>query len=185
MNMNHYTFAAIIGILLLALGLLLRNARAGENPASEFSKPVIDIGIVAADLEKSARFYTEAIGFTEIQGFDVSAELGRKIGLIDGHPVHIRVFVLDNGELATRIKLMSFTKEAPGAEPDQSFIHSTLGISYLTLYVKDMKQALQRLRQTNTPLLGESPVQLNERMQLTAVGDPDGNFLELIGPGRD
>jgi len=166
-------------LLALLAGLPIRAQE--QEKFKGFSKPVIDIGIVARDVEKSARFYTEAIGFTEVKGFSVTGELGKKIGLIDNHPVNIRVFVLGEGELATRIKLMSFP-EAPGKSQDQSFIHSTIGISYLTLYVTSADKALERLRRANVQPIGQTPTEIGPGTQLIAVRDPDGNFLELIGP---
>jgi len=163
--------------------LLLSPAARAADTTGEFSKPVIDIGIVVKNADRSAAFLTNAIGFKEVHGFPVTAELGRKIGLIDGHPVSVRVFVQEEVEQATRIKVLSFP-QAPGKQPDQSSIHSTLGIRYLTLYVRDINRALERLKQARVPLLGETPVELGGGTWLVAVKDPDGNFLELIGPRR-
>ena len=36
--------------------------------------------------------------------------------------------------------------KAQGKAPDQEFIHSTLGVSYLTLFVNDMSAAMARLK---------------------------------------
>jgi len=166
----------------LALGALPSPGRAAE-PAGEFSKPIIDIGIVVKDADRSAQFLTNAIGFKEVRGFPVTAELGKKIGLIDSHATTVRVFVLEEVDPATRIKVLSFP-QAPGKQPDQTSIHSTLGIRYLTLYVKDMNRALERLKKAEVPLLGETPVELGGGTWLVAFKDPDGNFIELIGPKR-
>ena len=167
---------------MLALGALPSPGRAAE-PAGEFSKPIIDIGIVVKDADRSAQFLTNAIGFKEVRGFPVTAELGKKIGLIDSHATTVRVFVLEEVDPATRIKVLSFP-QAPGKQPDQTSIHSTLGIRYLTLYVKDMNRALERLKKAEVPLLGETPVELGGGTWLVAFKDPDGNFIELIGPKR-
>ena len=168
----------------VALGftLLLAPARAADT-AKEFTKPVIDLGMVVKDAARSAAFLTNAIGFKEVNGFSVTGELGRKIGLIDGHATSVRVFVLDDVEQATRIKVLSFP-EAPGTQPDQAYIHSTLGMRYLTLYVSDMSRALERLKKAGIALLGETPVDLGGGNLLVACKDPDGNFFELIGRKR-
>ena len=76
--------------------------------------------------------------------------------------------------------MMSFP-DAPGKVPDQSFIHSTLGIRYLTLYVSDADKALERLTKTGVKPIGETPISLGNDARLIAVRDPDGNFIELIG----
>ncbi len=44
-----------------------------------YARGMIAIGIVAKDAEESARFHTEAIAFTEVKGFPVPGELGKKI----------------------------------------------------------------------------------------------------------
>lgn len=147
---------------------------------ANFSKPIVDIGIVVSDLEKSAKFYTESLGMTEVKGFSVTGELGRKIGLIDNHATDIRVFVPAEADSATRIKIMSF-KEAPGKAADQAFIHSTLGIRYMTFYVSSADATLQRLTKTGVKPIGETPVDLGNNSRLITVRDPDGNFIELIG----
>ncbi len=167
-------------ILFAAVHLLAGNpaARAAE---SEFSKAIIDIGIVAKDADRTAQFLTNVIGFKEVKGFGVSGDLGKKLGLIDGHASKARVFVLDEVEQATRIKLFSFP-EAPGKQPDQAYIHSSLGIRYLTLYVKDLTPVLARAKKAGVFPLGETPVEISTGTWLLAVKDPDGNFIEVIGP---
>jgi lactoylglutathione lyase len=172
----HFTLAAAG-----ALAIFAAPAALAAETGGEFSNSRIDIGIVAKDAARSAMFLTNAIGFKEVRGFAVSPDMGKKIGLVDGYAVNVRVFVLGEGEQATRIKLLCFP-DAASQQPNQGFIHSALGIRYLTLYVKDMKRALERLKQAHVPLLGESPFALGGGSFLTTVKDPDGNFLELIGP---
>jgi catechol 2,3-dioxygenase-like lactoylglutathione lyase family enzyme len=164
----------------MAMCWLGRPVVAGE---SEFSKPVIDLGMVVKDADRSAAFLTNAIGFKEVRGFDVTPDLGRRIGLTDGHAGRARVFVLDEGDIATRIKVLNFP-EAPGQPAAQTYIHSTLGFRYLTLYVKNVNGSLERLKKAGVPLLGETPYELGGGSWLVAVKDPDGNFIELIGPKK-
>jgi lactoylglutathione lyase len=184
MNTNFIRTTLGTGALCFGLGFmaLAPAARAADN-ASEFSKPVIDLGMVVKDAGRTAQFLTNAIGFKEVRGFAVTPDLGTKIGLLNGQSTTVRVFALDEGDQATRIKILSFP-DAPGKQADQAFIHSTLGIRYLTLYVKDMTRALDRLKQAKVTLLGETPVELGGGTWLAAFKDPDGNFIELIGPRR-
>lgn len=150
---------------------------------SEFSRLSIDIGVVVSDIEKSAKFYTEVIGFKEVPGFSVPGPRGKAIGIIDNLDVDIRVFTLGDGPTAAKVKLMSFPQK-PGSKPAQDYIHSTIGISYLTIFVTDMNASLERLKKAKVKLLGESPVDLGGGTLLTAVQDPDGNFIELVGPAK-
>ncbi len=162
--------------------LLIQPIQARENnPETAFSSPTVDIGIVAADLEKAASFYANALGLTETKGFSATAEKATAFGLTDHLGADIRVFILGEGTGATRLKLMSFPS-SPGASPDQSYIHSTIGLSYLTLRVSDMDATLERLKKAKVALLGKTPALLSGEMYLVTVKDPDGNFIELIGP---
>lgn len=151
------------------------------DASSAFSKGVIDVGIVVKNADKTAEFLTQAIGFQEVKGFSVSADLGKKIGLIDGHATSVRMFNLPGQESATNIKVLSF----PGVEtqqPNQKFIHSTLGYRYFTIYVKDMNLAVAKLKAAKVKPEGETPLDLGSGTYITVVRDPDGNFFELIGP---
>ena len=113
---NRFRLSTLTPLLVLALAVPWV---AAQDQSGEFSKGVIDIGIVAKDVGKSAKFYTEAIGLTEVKGFSVTGEMGKKIGLIDNQPADVRVFVPGSGEGSTRIKLMSFP-QAPGKAADQA-----------------------------------------------------------------
>jgi catechol 2,3-dioxygenase-like lactoylglutathione lyase family enzyme len=172
-----------VALLLLCTGILRlfpMSAQAAESD-SAFSKGVIDVGIVVKDAQRMAEFLTNAIGFKEVKGFSVTPELGRKIGLVDGHAVDVRVFRLTEGDAATSIKVLSFPK-AENKTPDQKYIHSTLGIRYFTLYVKDMTASVARLKAAGVKPIGETPLDLGGGTYITVVRDPDGNFFELIGP---
>ncbi|HEY5912224.1 MAG TPA: VOC family protein [Verrucomicrobiae bacterium] len=169
--------------LILGFSICLLFGPALKAADSEFRKPIIDLGMVVKNADATAKFLTNAIGFKEVRGFPVSSELGRKIGLIDGLATEVRVFVLDEIDQATRIKVLSFP-EAGAKQADQKFIHSTLGFRYLTLYVSDMNRTLDRLKKANVALLGETPVDLGGGNWLVACKDPDGNFVELIGPKK-
>ncbi len=175
-------FRPVALALMLGLGVLAPFARAADA-TGEFSKPIIDLGMVVKDSDRTAQFLTNAVGFKEVRGFAVTAEQGKKIGLIDGHATTVRVFVLEEVDAATRLKVLSFP-ESPGKQADQAYIHSTLGFRYLTLYVKDINRAVERLKQAKVPLLGETPVELGGGTWLVTCKDPDGNFFELIGPKR-
>ncbi len=152
---------------------------------SEFAQTTIDLGVVVSDIKKAAAFYTEAIGFKEIDGFKVEADFATDSGLTDNQPLEIRVFVLGEGESATKLKLM----QLPGVKSKKSksdSIHAQLGFSYITVFVNDTNAAMARLKKTGVPPLAKGPVPLPkgfpEGVFLTVVKDPDGNFVELVGP---
>jgi catechol 2,3-dioxygenase-like lactoylglutathione lyase family enzyme len=152
-----------------------------------FPRATIDLGTVVSDLDKSVRFYTEGVGFRELKGFDVAADVAAAAGLTDAKPLSIRVLVLGDGPEATKLKLMQVagTTPRPG---DNEFIHSHTGFRYLTIMVADTDAALARLAELGVKPLAKSPVALPESlapgMFLTCVRDPDGNIVELLGPRK-
>ncbi|MFC1634931.1 VOC family protein [Planctomycetota bacterium] len=170
-------------IVCLAATLFLAGAAATSGPKVEFVRTTIDVGIVVSDVEKAAQFYKNALGFTEVSGFDVSEEMGNDSGLSDHQAFQVRVLVLGDEQSATKIKIMEFPK-APGKKVDHRYIHSSLGFSYLTIFVADTTAAVERIRKAGvTPV--KEPYQLGGgNMYLTLVRDPDGNIIELVGPKK-
>ncbi|MDX1565586.1 MAG: hypothetical protein R3236_09285, partial [Phycisphaeraceae bacterium] len=126
------------------------------------------------------------VGFKEVKGFTVPAAMGAGSGLTDGsEAVNIRVFVLGEGKTATKLKLMQFKKTRPKAS-DEKYIHSTLGFSYITVFVKDVAPFEKRARAAGHKPLAQSPYDLPkgfpEGVYLMLIRDPDGNFVEIVGP---
>ncbi len=186
MNTIHLHTQSRTSIALAALLLAITApalTRVSLAAESEFSKAVIDIGMVVKDSDRTAQFLTNVVGFKEVRGFSVNADVARKIGLIDGYPADVRVFMLEGVEPATRIKVLSFPK-AEAKQADQAFIHSTVGFRYLTLYVKDMNPVLERLKKAGVRTLGETPMEMGTGTWLVAIRDPDGNFIEFVGPRK-
>lgn len=163
--------------------LFIAGAANMKIPKVEFARTTIDVGIVVSNVEKAARFYKNALGFIEVPGFDVSEEMGTDSGLTDHQAFNVRILVLGEEESATKIKIMEFPK-APGKKVDNQFIHSSLGLSYLTVFVSDTTAAVERAKKAGATLVKE-PYQLGEgNSYLTLVRDPDGNIIELVGPKK-
>ncbi|MEX1026615.1 MAG: VOC family protein [Candidatus Paceibacterota bacterium] len=153
----------------------------------EFARTTIDLGCVVSDVDAAVKFYTQAIGFKELDGFDVPGDFATRAGLTDRQPLSIRVLVLGKNETATKLKLM----QVPGSESkssDNATIHSQLGFSYLTIYITDMDAAVARLEKAGVKIVGEGPVELpadlGAGIYLAVVRDPDGNLIELVGPKK-
>jgi lactoylglutathione lyase len=141
-----------------AMLLVVAGSRLMAAEKSEFARTTIDLGTLVSDVSKSVKFYTEAIGFQEAPSFSVPAEFCVNAGL-DDQPLNIRVLVLGDGPNATKLKLM----EVPGAgskKIDTTYIHSTLGFRYLTIYVADATAALDRLTKAGVKPLAKGPVPL-------------------------
>ena len=169
-------------VVTLIWSLFLSGCAVRSEQKSEFTSTTIDMGIVVSDVEKAAEFYKNALGFTEAPGFDVSAEMGGGSGLTDNQPFHVMVFVLGEEPTATKIKLMQFP-QTPGKNVDNQFIHSSLGYSYLTIFVTDMAASVERAKKAGATVVKE-PYKINGNNYLTLVKDRDGNIIEFVGPTK-
>jgi lactoylglutathione lyase len=170
-------------ILCLCLAAGCRRAEQRETIVAEpaaFSRLTIDVGIVVSDVAKAAEFYTGALGFTEVPGFDVGAQMAGDSGLTDYKPFKVRVFVLGDCESATRIKLMEIPPT--GAKVDNTWINSSLGMSYLTIFVTDTTASVNKAVAAGAQIV-KPPLKIGDGpMYLTVIKDPDGNNVEFVGP---
>lgn len=171
---------------LVTVGTLI--GRAQQDAAdSPFATPTIDIGLCVSDAEKSLKFYKDVVGFREAPAFDVPAQFAADTGLSNNLPLHVHVLVLGEGPGATKLKLLQF-KTAPGARVDQSYIHSTYGIRYLTISVKNVNAAVEHAAKQGVKPIARCPQPLPagfpEGLALANFRDPDGNLVELVGPWK-
>ncbi|GAB4022150.1 VOC family protein [Spirosoma koreense] len=147
---------------------------------SNFSSKVIGIGVVVADLERSLDFYVNGIGMVKTGSFTINEDFGKRSGLTNGVAVGVTILKLENSPEATDWKLMSFGKKA--SHPKPKYIQDDTGMQYITLNVKALRPIIDRLTRMKVPFLGSTPTPLNEKSHFVFVQDPDGNFIELIGP---
>lgn len=172
----------ILGVLVSLVPLASRPQEA--RLAGEAARSTIDVGVVVGDLDRSIDFYTKVLGFDEVPGFPVPEDFCRKVGLTNGSALEIRVLTLGSGPSATRLKLMSLPETKP-QKPDNRFIHSELGYSYLTLQLTTLGPVRKRLEASGEKPVAQSPVPLPgagpDGAHLLMVRDPDGNLIELIG----
>ena len=158
-------------------GLLAASALAAPE---EFAGTTIGIGVVVADLDKAVDFYTNVVGMVQTGSFEIDAGFSKKSGLADGNAAQVKVMRLGEGENATQWKLMSFGDKAKPLQNE--FIHSHTGMRYVTIMVKDLTPVLARIKERKIKLLGETPVPLGASSHFILIQDPDGTFVELIGP---
>lgn len=175
---------SVIGFFLLASihGSTQTNPSPSAAP-SNFTSKSIGMGVVVADLEKSLDFYMNGIGMVKAYSFKINAEFSKRSGLAGGDSTSVTVLKLENSPDASEWKLMSFGRQP--THPKQRFIHDDTGIQYITIQVKALRPIIDRLKQRNTSFLGNTPTPLNRNSQILLVQDPDGTFLELIGPMGD
>ncbi len=165
-------------VFLTLVALPAGTARAGE-PA--FTEGAIHIGVVVKDLDAAVTFYTEVIGMKKTGGFEVDGPFGKASGLTAGLPFSVTVLKLKDEPDAAQFKLMSFEKDAK--TPKSAHIEDALGMQYVTLMVADLTPFVARIKTAGVPFLGQTPVPLGDSgNHFVLVRDPDGTFIELIGP---
>ncbi len=150
-----------------------------SKPSGQFEQPVINIGVVVTDLNRSLDFYKNVLGMKETGVINMDAELGEKSGLTGGLPARVKVLKLEDSAQATEWKLMTF--EGLPQPTRQQHIQDAAGMRYVSISVRSVAPFLERLRKNNIPLLGQTPVELQKGVYLILFQDPDGIFIELIG----
>ncbi|MAL87125.1 MAG: bleomycin resistance protein [Opitutae bacterium] len=153
---------------------------------SNFSRQTIDLGVVVKDIQKSLKFYKDIIGFSEKEGFNVSGSFPKKVGLTDGTELKIHVLTLGDEESATKLKLMQVKGLKATRLVKQKFIHTIAGFSYLTIFVEDVELIQKNAKKFGYLPVAESPQILPKGFPqdvcLLMLKDPDGNFVEIVGP---
>lgn len=147
---------------------------------SNFRSPQIGMGVVVSDMERALDFYVNGIGMLKTGKFTIGGEFGKRGGLTGGDSVQVQILKLENSPQASDWKLMSFGRKAVHAKP--KFIQDDTGVQYITIQVKSLKGIIERLKERKVAFLGSSPTPLNKDAHFLLVQDPDGTFVELIGP---
>lgn len=168
-------------VILFSLMLLMLSAGAQNATSSDiFSNPTIQVGVVVSDLDKAVDFYTNVIGMKKTGGFSVAGVKGEELGLSDGRRLDVTVLKLEDSNRANEWKLMSFGNKA--AHPEQKYIHDDTGMQYITIFVNKLQPFIERINQNNIKILSGKPSILENGNGFILIQDPDGTFIELIGP---
>lgn len=168
---------SLLKLLVIAAALLVNFI---AHAQSNFSSKLIGLGVVVSDLDRSLDFYMDGIGMVKAYSFTINEDFSKKSGLSNGIPVSVTVLKLENSPDANEWKLMSFGEK--GTHPKQNFIQDDTGVQYITINVKALNPVIKRLKEKNIKFLGSTPIPLNEKVHFVLVQDPDGTFIELIGP---
>ena len=171
-------------IRFLILSLLIFTLTSCSTTQKTYSTGVIDLGVVVSDIDKSLEFYQDVIGFQKVSQFTGKDKVVGDAGLLNYESVNVHVLSLNGDEQDTKLKLMQ-TKSKSVAQ-DQTYIGSTLGVSYITLFVNDLTPILENLKKHNVKVMAKGPVDLAvvgfAPNYLACVRDPDGSIIEFVGP---
>ncbi|MEJ2163395.1 MAG: VOC family protein [Robiginitalea sp.] len=141
------------------------------------SEGISAIGYVVENINSSVEFYTNVIGMEPAGSFDLDSDWSRDAGAAGNKPFSVKMFRLGSGPEATVLKLAYFKQSAPRVA--QNALDSPAGINYITLKYQNLHPVVRRAKEAGIPILGHV---IRDSYQLVFIRDPDGLFLELVGP---
>ena len=140
---------------------------------------VMAIGLVVSDIESSEYFYTEIIGMVPAGEFSLDSEWSEAAGAANGKPFSVKMFRMQDRKSATILKLAYF--DATENRPEQNGLDTFAGVNYLTINysAEAFSNVIKRIEDAGIRKTGWVK---KENYQLFFVRDPNGVFVELIGP---
>jgi len=150
------------------------SGRDREPAAASFAH----VGICVSDLERSLRFYCEALGFVAVDAHDVGDTFAR---LMELEHVELRSQFI-RGANGERLELLSF--RTPPIEGDRRRRPlNRLGLTHLCFRVCDIDEVAERIRQLGGEVHDHTRTVLGvsgEAPEFVYCSDPDGVRIELM-----
>ncbi|MEQ8240722.1 MAG: VOC family protein [Cyclobacteriaceae bacterium] len=140
----------------------------------------LSVAVVASDYDTSFKFYTKVLGMKKDFDFNVNADAGRRTGLTPSKAFDVTVLKMESTGQDIEWKLLTFKKK--GSHPKQKYINDDTGVQYVTIFVDDTRPFQQRIKDNKVKLLGDTPIKLDDGRTFLLIQDPDGLFIEIIGP---
>jgi catechol 2,3-dioxygenase-like lactoylglutathione lyase family enzyme len=137
------------------------------------------VGISVSDLERSLRFYRDALGFEREHELHVAGEPVDTLLRLHGADLHA-VYLMRDG---VRIELLHFA--SPPAPPPRTRAMHEHGLTHLSFRVTDLEATLAALRAAGERVLEETIIRFPEFGSAACfITDPDGQLIELVqAPG--
>jgi catechol 2,3-dioxygenase-like lactoylglutathione lyase family enzyme len=137
-------------------------------------------GICVSDLERSLRFYCDALGFEKAESHEIGQEFAP---LMDFPDVVLTSQFIRKG--TTAIELLAFTEPAPFGDRERRAVNQ-LGLTHLSFQVGDLDGIAAKVVELGGAIvetsrttidLGETP------LRFLYCTDPDGVRVELMDLG--
>lgn len=141
-----------------------------ETPAMRVSH----IGICTADIEKSARFYAEALGFAPGPVYEIGAPFEKVMELKGALKLHSKFYSKDG----LNIELLGFDSPDIQGTAERRPMNQ-LGLTHLSLAVDDVKAVADRIVRYGGRVYPQTHVQ-DVRGEFIFCTDPDGVRIELM-----
>jgi lactoylglutathione lyase len=150
----------------------------GPTPAAaaEFSH----FGICVSDLERSLRFYCEALGFEQAESHEIGHEFA---ALMDLPGVAVTSQFIRRGP--TAIELLAFTDPAPFGDGQRRAVNQ-LGLTHLSFRVDDLAATAARILELGGAVVESSRTKIDlggTPLEFVYCTDPDGVRVELMDFG--
>ncbi len=137
-------------------------------------------GICVSDLERSLRFYCDALGFEKAESHEIGHEFAR---LMDFDDVAVTSQFIRRGP--TAIELLAFSDPAPFGSRERRPVNQ-LGLTHLSFRVGDLAAAMARIVELGGAVVADSRTTIDlggTALEFVYCTDPDGVRVELMDLG--
>ena len=129
------------------------------------------IGLCVTDLERSRRFYEEVFGFRKAFGLRTDGPETPKLLRLEAPLVLDAVYLALDGLL---LELLQFDR----TERASSRVMNEPGLTHLSLFVEDLDATIDAVGRCGGRVRADTNIGV-----AVFVEDPDGQAIEVIGPG--
>jgi glyoxylase I family protein len=138
------------------------------------------LGICVSDLERSLRFYRDALGCREVGSLEIQGGMADTLNAMEG--VKVRAVYLERD--GWRLELMDFLSPGWSGPKAPRPMHQP-GLTHLSFRVADLDAVCAQLEEAGGRVLPETRIgKRGSPTRVIMALDPDGLRLELIqGPG--
>jgi catechol 2,3-dioxygenase-like lactoylglutathione lyase family enzyme len=137
-------------------------------------------GICVRDLERSLRFYCEALGFEKAESHAIGSEFAQLMDLPD---VSVTSQFIRSG--STAIELLAFSEPAPSGDGQRRAVNQ-LGLTHLSFRVADVEAVAARVVEFGGAVVESSRTVIDfggTPLEFLYCTDPDGVRVELMDLG--
>jgi lactoylglutathione lyase len=134
-------------------------------------------GICVSDLERSLRFYCEALGFETAESHQIGSEFARLMDLPD--VAVTSQFIRREG---TAIELLAFSEPAPFGDGERRAVNQ-LGLTHLSFRVAEVEAVAAKVVELGGAVVESSRTTVEfggTPLEFVYCTDPDGVRIELM-----
>jgi len=135
------------------------------------------LGICVSDLDRSLRFYCDALGFEVAESHEIGSEFAR---LMDFSDVSVTSQFIRKG--ATTIELLAFSDPKPFGDGERRAVNQ-LGMTHLSFRVKELEAVAAKIVELGGKRVDSSRTTIDfggTPLEFVYCTDPDGVRIELM-----